>query len=106
MGQVGVSIHFFFRFEADCCLLQLIRMWTSKLHVDPAHVAHADDGKFAKYVSFLFVITRINQRIFFFSAFARIENHYFVNEVCKAFITVYMDEISSPPGIHERWAAA
>ncbi|KAJ3510975.1 hypothetical protein NLJ89_g4373 [Agrocybe chaxingu] len=36
-------------------------MWTSKLYVDPAHVAHADDDKFA-------------------NAFARIENHYFVNE--------------------------
>jgi len=36
-------------------------MWTSKLHVDPAHIAHADDDKFA-------------------NAFARIENHYFVNE--------------------------
>ncbi|PPR00888.1 hypothetical protein CVT24_000373 [Panaeolus cyanescens] len=36
-------------------------MWTSKLHVDPAHIAHADDSKFA-------------------NAFARIENHYFVNE--------------------------
>ncbi|CAA7266874.1 unnamed protein product [Cyclocybe aegerita] len=36
-------------------------MWTSKLYVDPAHIAHADDDKFA-------------------NAFARIENHYFVNE--------------------------
>ncbi|KAF9477916.1 prolyl aminopeptidase serine peptidase [Pholiota conissans] len=36
-------------------------MWTSKLYVDPVHVAHADDDKFA-------------------NAFARIENHYFVNE--------------------------
>ncbi|KIM39847.1 hypothetical protein M413DRAFT_19611 [Hebeloma cylindrosporum] len=36
-------------------------MWTSKLYVDPAHVAHADDDVFA-------------------TAFARIENHYFVNE--------------------------
>jgi len=35
-------------------------MWTSKLYVDPAHVAHADDDKFA-------------------NALARIENHYFVN---------------------------
>ncbi|PPR03315.1 hypothetical protein CVT26_007789 [Gymnopilus dilepis] len=35
-------------------------MWTSKLYVDPAQVAHADDDKFA-------------------NAFARIENHYFVN---------------------------
>ncbi|XP_006459438.1 hypothetical protein AGABI2DRAFT_191415 [Agaricus bisporus var. bisporus H97] len=35
-------------------------MWTSKLHVDPVHIAHADDSKFA-------------------NAFARIENHYFVN---------------------------
>ncbi|KAF9048665.1 prolyl aminopeptidase serine peptidase [Panaeolus papilionaceus] len=36
-------------------------MGTSKLYVDSAHVAHADDSKFA-------------------NAFARIENHYFVNE--------------------------
>jgi len=35
-------------------------MWTSKLHVDPAQIAHADDSEFA-------------------NAFARIENHYFVN---------------------------
>ncbi|KAF9449512.1 prolyl aminopeptidase serine peptidase [Macrolepiota fuliginosa MF-IS2] len=35
-------------------------MWTSKLYVDEAHIAHADDGKFA-------------------NAFARIENHYFIN---------------------------
>ncbi|KJA26318.1 hypothetical protein HYPSUDRAFT_64043 [Hypholoma sublateritium FD-334 SS-4] len=35
-------------------------MWTSKLYVDPEHVAHADNDKFA-------------------NAFARIENHYFVN---------------------------
>lgn len=25
-----------------------IRMWTSKLYVDPVHIAHADDEKFAK----------------------------------------------------------
>ncbi|KAF8910656.1 Alpha/Beta hydrolase protein [Gymnopilus junonius] len=36
-------------------------MVTCKLYVDPAHVAHADDDKFA-------------------NAFARIENHYFVNQ--------------------------
>ncbi|PFH47956.1 hypothetical protein AMATHDRAFT_66482 [Amanita thiersii Skay4041] len=36
-------------------------MWTSKLFVDPEQIAHADDDKFAL-------------------AFARIENHYFVNE--------------------------
>jgi proline iminopeptidase len=36
-------------------------MTTSKLYIDPARVAHADDGKFAL-------------------AFARIENHYFINE--------------------------
>ncbi|TFK40423.1 proline iminopeptidase [Crucibulum laeve] len=36
-------------------------MSTSKLFVDPAHIAHADDDQFA-------------------NAFARIENHYFVNE--------------------------
>ncbi|KAF8808745.1 proline iminopeptidase [Phlegmacium glaucopus] len=36
-------------------------MSTSKLYVDPAHVAHADDDKFA-------------------NAFARIENHYFMRE--------------------------
>ncbi|KAF8896318.1 proline iminopeptidase [Infundibulicybe gibba] len=36
-------------------------MTTSKLRIDPAHVAHADDGQFA-------------------NAFARIENHYFVND--------------------------
>lgn len=36
-------------------------MWTSKLHVDPVHIAHAEEGKFA-------------------NAFARIENHYFINE--------------------------
>jgi proline iminopeptidase len=36
-------------------------MSTSKLYVDPAHIAHADDDAFA-------------------NAFARIENHYFVNE--------------------------
>lgn len=36
-------------------------MWTSKLYVDPVHVAHADNDTFA-------------------TAFARIENHYFVNE--------------------------
>ncbi|TFK75200.1 proline iminopeptidase [Pluteus cervinus] len=35
-------------------------MSTSKLYVDPAHIAHADEDKFA-------------------NAFARIENHYFVN---------------------------
>ncbi|KAF9468032.1 proline iminopeptidase [Collybia nuda] len=36
-------------------------MSTSRLYVDPAHVAHADDSEFA-------------------NAFARIENHYFVND--------------------------
>ncbi|KAF8968121.1 Alpha/Beta hydrolase protein [Flammula alnicola] len=36
-------------------------MWTSKLFVDPVHIAHADNDAFA-------------------NAFARIENHYFVNE--------------------------
>ncbi|KAF9000593.1 proline iminopeptidase [Cyathus striatus] len=36
-------------------------MSTSRLFVDPAHVAHAEEDKFA-------------------NAFARIENHYFVNE--------------------------
>ena len=67
-------------------------MWTSKLHVDPAHVAEADENEFAKYVSvsssspFLVLpsdelTTRCALRDAAYSAFARIENHYFVNDV-------------------------
>ena len=42
-------------------------MATSKLYVDPKQIAHANDDKFA-------------------NAFARIENHYFVNDVRFAFL--------------------
>lgn len=55
-------------------------MSTSRLHQDPAQIAHADEDKFAKYDYMLFFTITIH-RLAAFSAFAMIENHYFVNEV-------------------------
>lgn len=57
-------------------------MWTSKLYIDPAHIAHADDAKYAKYVSYFSPHNKCPVTLV--SAFARIENHYFVNEVRQA----------------------
>jgi proline iminopeptidase len=53
-------------------------MSTSKLYIDPAHVAAAEKDDWAKSVFLYFrCYTRLTICL---SAFARIENHYFVNE--------------------------
>lgn len=54
------------------------RMATSKLFVDPAQIAEAEKDDWAKLVTIRCVELMLTR----FSAFARIENHYFVNEVC------------------------
>lgn len=56
-------------------------MSTSKLYVDHEQVARAEDGKFAMYVSRVDMCICAIPDIRSFSAFARIENHYFINEV-------------------------
>lgn len=57
-------------------------MMTSKLHIDLAQVARGEDDKFALYVAcvlFRAGLDLTNHELY--RAFARIENHYFVNEV-------------------------
>jgi len=63
-------------------------MQTSKLCVDPATIARADDSEFAKYVDNIVACMFLVALSVFLppSAFARIENHYFVNEV-ENFVT-------------------
>ena len=62
-------------------------MSTSKLYIDPAHVAAAEEDDWAKSVFFFPLeprrLGRVAQPDLFHaprSAFARIENHYFINE--------------------------
>ena len=84
MGKVGVR-HFTTYFIPSNFYsvtdLNCHRMWTSKLYVDPAHIAHADDDKFAKSASLIIQRPPVFIILQNPSAFARIENHYFVNEV-------------------------
>jgi proline iminopeptidase len=60
------------------------RMSTSKLYIDPAHVAAAEEDEWAKYVFFRrasLTQQRYSPDISTHpSAFARIENHYFIND--------------------------
>ena len=61
------------------------RMSTSKLYIDPSRVAAAEKDDWAKFV-FCSLLPWINVSLLAIpfcssiSAFARIENHYFVNE--------------------------
>ena len=65
-------------------------MSTSKLYIDPAHVAAAEKDDWAKFVCARRHIESLTFLVdpppFFFSssylisAFARIENHYFIND--------------------------
>ena len=58
-------------------------MATSKLYVDPSYIARAEEDEFALYVYVLSPLIPSNDRttFSFSSAFARIENHYFINDV-------------------------
>lgn len=59
-------------------------MSTSKLYIDPAHVAAAEEDDWAKSVFHQSLVNLVVLLTGPFShptsAFARIENHYFVNE--------------------------
>ena len=65
-------------------------MSTSKLYIDPSRVAAAEEDDWAKFVFFVWIVATLDRFLicwppsFFLvhsiSAFARIENHYFVNE--------------------------
>lgn len=57
-------------------------MTTSKLYVDPDYVARAAKDDFAKYAKSRSILPFGAYLIDICSAFARIENHYFVNDVC------------------------
>ena len=57
---------------------KLDRMTTSHLHVNPARIANADNSKFAMWVSV--ISTNPTGPDPGISAFASIENHYFVNK--------------------------
>ena len=58
-------------------------MATSKLYVDPSYIARAEEDEFALYVYVLTPLIPFHDRttFSFSSAFARIENHYFINDV-------------------------
>ena len=58
------------------------RMFTSKLYVDPAHVAEAERNDFAKCVADFGTCAHSACSREYTSAFARRENHYLVNDVC------------------------
>jgi len=58
-------------------------MTTSRLYVDPEYIQRAEGDEFAKWDLFHSAARAIVYlRWSILSAFARIENHYFVNEVC------------------------
>ena len=67
--------------------LRAARAWTkwefqtSKLYVDPAHVAEAEKDDFAKYAISPRSALSASDTHRACSAFARIENHYFINDV-------------------------
>lgn len=56
------------------------RMSTSKLYIDPAHVAASEKDDWAKFVYLSSDQTALFSKFVLISAFARIENHYFINE--------------------------
>jgi proline iminopeptidase len=55
-------------------------MSTSKLYIDPAHVAAAEKDDWAKFARFVVGPNRPWLILFKTSAFARIENHYFIKD--------------------------
>ena len=56
-------------------------MATSKLYVDPSYIARAEEDEFALYVLTPLIPSNDRTTFSFSSAFARIENHYFINDV-------------------------
>jgi hypothetical protein len=58
-------------------------MATSRLFVDPEYLAKATEDDWAKWAISEFDNARVVK--WHFSAFARIENHYFINEVTTLF---------------------
>jgi proline iminopeptidase len=79
---VGVGANqFFSREENDTDTRGVTRrMSTSKLYIDPAHVAAAEKDDWAKFACLSSNRTDLYSPFFKISAFARIENHYFVND--------------------------
>lgn len=56
------------------------RMSTSKLYIDPAHVAASEKDDWAKFAHLSSDQIALFLNFVSVSAFARIENHYFINE--------------------------
>lgn len=78
---------------------------TSKLYVDPAHVAEADKDDFAKYA--FHMPPSAGKLMRHCSAFARIENHYFINSVslCAGVPMSRMIVYICITGLHAGWPA-
>ena len=88
------------------------RMSTSRLYVDPKHIAHAEEDKFALWVGLLLVLDEYLYTMSI-SAFSRIENHFFINEVrgllffqYTALLLLYWPEDWTRLGIHAWWSTA
>lgn len=86
----------------------LQRMATSKLYVDPQHVAQADKDDFAKCVHSNSTVLRVQRDLHFSSAFARIENHYFINNASPFKLNIGLSIDITPffKGLHAGRAAS
>jgi proline iminopeptidase len=65
------------------------RMATSKLYVSEDMLRRAEEDTFALCVHSYVSVGSSLSDCGMHSAFARIENHYFVNEVCREFLSVF-----------------